>query len=225
MTCKANGKISPSMMCCELGGIKNTLAQFQACGIEYLHIDVMDGVYVPNLALGTDYIRNLRELSPIPMDIHLMIVNPEAKLDWFDIREGDYVAVHYESTPHIHYAIMKLKQKGAKIMLALNPGTPICCLEELADDLNGVLVMTVNPGFAGQAMVEQTLAKITRVREWLDSHGHSDVEIEVDGNVSFQNARRMRGAGADIFVAGTSSIFTSELTLPDAIEKLRGAII
>lgn len=218
------GKISPSMMCCDLCELKPTLEQFELLGIEYLHIDIMDGVYVPNYTLGTDYVRMLRGCTDIPMDLHLMIMNPEAKLDWFDIRPGDYVSVHYESTLHIHRAIQKIKEKGAKAMLAINPGTPAACVGELADELDGVLVMTVDPGFAGQTMVPQTLKKLAELKKWLKKSGHENLEVEVDGNVSYENAKKMRESGADIFVAGTSSIFTKQASLEQSIRRLRDVI-
>ena len=217
-------KISPSMMCCDPMQLKETLREFEKSGIDYLHIDIMDGIYVPNYALGIDYVRMLRTYTDIPMDIHLMIRAPENKLDWFPLCSQDYVSVHVESTPHIHRALKKIKEKGAKAMLALNPGTPICCIEEVAEDLNGVLIMTVDPGFAGQTLVPQTLQKISRTKAWLCENGYNAVEVEVDGNVSFSNAEKMRAAGADIFVAGTSSIFTRAMPLMESIAKLRQCI-
>ena len=218
-------KIAPSMMCADLLRLGEQLRDLEAGGVEYLHIDVMDGVFVQNYTLGTDYIRNLRALSKIPLDIHLMIVEPERKLDWFDFRPGDYVSIHAESTAHAQRALQKIRDRGAKPMLALNPATPLAVVEEVADDLDAVLLMTVNPGFAGQKLVPQTLGKLARLRAWLDEHGYSGVEIEVDGNVSFENARKMRAAGANIFVAGSSSLFMAEKTLPEATEELRQAIL
>jgi ribulose-phosphate 3-epimerase len=219
------GKIAPSMMCAGLCNLREYLDTFKLLSIEYLHVDVMDGVFVPNIQLGTDYIRKLRQESDIPLDIHLMITQPESKLDWFDIQPNEYVSVHYESTVHVQRCLQKIKDKGAKTMLALNPCTPLCVLEDVACDLDAVLIMTVNPGYAGQALVVQTLKKIERLKKWLIDNGYPDVEIEVDGNVSFENAFKMRMAGADIFVAGSSSVFYKELRLEQAIEKLRKNIL
>lgn len=219
-----NGKIAPSMMCAPLFEIAQVVHTFEQCGIEYLHLDIMDGAFVPNYTLGTDYARQLRKLTSIPLDIHLMINEPERKLDWFDPQPGEYVSVHYESTPHIHRAIARIKAAGAKAMVALNPGTPVSVVEDLIPDLDAVLIMTVNPGFAGQKMIPQTLEKISRLRSFLNERGGERVEIEVDGNVSFENAEKMCRAGADIYVAGTASIFTSAMPMTDAIARLRAVI-
>ena len=213
------GKISPSLMCADFLNLRKDIELFEKTGIEYLHIDIMDGEFVPNFTLGTDYIKALHRETHIPLDIHLMIGNPENKLDWFELREGDFVSVHYESTRHIQRCLQKIRDKGAKPMLALNPGTPLLVLEDLIPDIEGVLIMTVNPGFAGQKLIPSTLDKIRRLKEM-----NYNLEIEVDGNVSFENAKKMRAAGADIFVAGTSSIFIDGANPEKNIEKLREVI-
>lgn len=218
------GKLSPSMMCASLFEIKKYIGVFESNNIEYLHIDVMDGSFVPNYTLGTDYIKQIRKLTWIPLDIHLMIERPEDKIDWFDIKPNEYVSIHYESTPHVQRAIDKIRSCGAKPMIAINPATPISAIEYLSDDINAVLVMTVNPGFAGQKLIPQTLKKIEELKKWLKSISRDDIEIEVDGNVSFENAEKMRKAGADIFVAGTSSIFTDQIEIDEAIKIFRKTI-
>lgn len=216
--------ISPSMMCVDICNIKYYLDKFTSEHIPYLHIDVMDGSFVPNYQLGTDYIKQLRRVSTIPLDIHLMIKEPEYKLEWFDIHENEFVSVHYESTPNIHRAVSYIKKLGAKPMVALNPGTPVTAVEYLLPDISGILLMTVNPGFAGQTMITQMLNKIEDTKRLLLRKNLDNVVIEVDGNVSFENARKMKQAGADMFVAGTASIFNSKLEIGDAIEKFRQAI-
>lgn len=221
---KMNGKISPSMMCADLFRLRETLDVFEKTGIEYLHVDVMDGRFVPNFTLGTDYCAALKKASPIPLDLHLMVERPEEKLDWFPIGKGDLVSVHAESTNHLQKVLTAIRAKGAKAAVALNPATPLTALEYVADCLDAVLVMTVNPGFAGQKLVPATLRKITDLREWLAAHGCPDAEIEVDGNVSYENARLMREAGADVFVAGTSSVFRKDTDLESGIRALREAI-
>lgn len=217
-------QISPSIMCADLMNVRPVLREFEKNGIEYVHVDIMDGTFVPNFTLGTDFVKILKAETSIPVDIHLMIERPENKLEWFDFGEGDYVAVHYESTPHLHKAVMIIKNRGAKAMVAINPATPINVLEAILDDIDAVLVMTVNPGFAGQKLVRSTLKKITELREYLDSNGYPDIEIEVDGNVSFENATLMSKAGANIFVAGTSSVFAKGMTLSEGTKKLRESI-
>lgn len=217
-------KISPSMMCADIMNMKQVLDTFEKTGIEYLHIDIMDGHFVPNFTLGTDYCKILKKNTRIPLDIHMMVENPETKLDWFPMGEGDYVSVHVESTRHLQRVLSMIRAKGAKPMVAINPATPISAIEHVLDDIDGVLVMTVNPGFAGQKLVPATLKKITSLRKYLDENGYENVEIEVDGNVSFENAKKMRAAGADIFVAGTSSVFTDKFSLEEGIGKLREVI-
>lgn len=216
--------ISPSLMCASIADYGRTLDTFEKEGIELLHIDVMDGEFVPNFQLGTAFIEQVRKMSSIPLDIHLMINRPEDKLDWFNIREGEWVSIHYESTNHVQRALSRIHDKGARTMLALNPATPLCVIEEVLDDCDAVLLMTVNPGFAGQALIPSTLGKISRLRRMLDERGRSDILIEVDGNVSFENAKRMSEAGANIFVAGSSSVFHRELTLAEGIRKLRESV-
>ena len=212
-------KISPSMMCCDFLRLKEQLALMEKNKIEYLHVDIMDGSFVPNYTLGTDFIRQMHKATDIPLDLHLMIDEPENKLDWFTFGTRDIVSVHWESTKHLQRVLQQIRNRGAKAFVALNPATPIRMIENVLDDLDGVLVMTVNPGFAGQKLIPACLKKIADLRAYLDQNGKGDMEIEVDGNVSFENARLMRQAGADIFVAGTSSIFQGDME--ENIEKLR----
>ena len=216
--------ISPSLMCADFMNLGDELKKLEKGNIEYLHVDIMDGVYVPNYTLGTDFVKRLHAATDIPLDIHLMIDEPTAKLDWFELCEGDYVSVHYESCTHIQRALNLIRERGARPMLALNPGTPLTVLEELMPYIDGVLIMTVNPGFSGQKLVTSTLGKITRCRELLDRNGYTEVDIECDGNVSFENAKLMKEADANIFVAGTSSIYSKADTLENNLARLRAAI-
>lgn len=214
--------IAPSIMCIsEWHDTRNIFRQLKVNGIAMIHADVMDGKFVPNLMLGTESIKHLREVTDIPLDIHMMVEKPEEKLDWFDIQPGEYVSVHAESTRHLQRTLAKIADYGAHPMVALNPATPLCMLEDVLDDVSGVLLMTVNPGFAGQKLVPQTLGKITRLRELLDKTGHEEVFIEVDGNVSFENAPKMYHAGARAFVCGTSSIFGKNGSIEENIAKFK----
>ena len=216
--------ISPSLMCADFLHLGDELVKLEKNGIEYLHIDIMDGEFVPNYTLGIDFIKKLKAATKIPLDVHMMVTRPENKLDWIPFGEGDYVSVHYEASVHLHRALSMIRARGGKPMLALNPGTPLSVIEEVLPDLDAILVMTVNPGFAGQKLVETTLDKIRRLRKYLDDNGYGHVEIECDGNVSFENAKKMRAAGANIFVAGTSSIYAKDGSFEENIQKLREAI-
>lgn len=221
---KSVKKIAPSMMCANFLNLGKDIRIFERNGIEYLHIDIMDGHFTPNFTLGTDYCKKLKEASYISLDIHLMITEPERKLDWFAFGEGDYVSIHYESTVHVQRALKKINSMGGKPMIALNPATPIFMLDNILDDIDAVLIMTVNPGYAGQDLIPAMIGKIKELREYLDLSGHESVEIEVDGNVSFENAKIMSEAGANIFVAGSSSVFKAGVCLEDNIKSLRTAI-
>jgi ribulose-phosphate 3-epimerase len=216
-------KLTPSMMCADLFQLAGIIHTFEEQRIPYLHMDVMDGSFVPNLMMGTDTIRQIRKFTSIPLDIHLMIEDPGDKLEWFEPRPGDYISIHAEAAGHLQRALGKIRSLGAKPMAALNPATPLTAIEEVLPDVDGVLVMTVNPGFAGQKLVPQTLDKIRRLRAMLDERGLEKVEIEVDGNVTLENALKMRAAGADIFVAGTSCLFRPG-RLEDHIKAFYGQV-
>lgn len=197
-------KLAPSMMCCDLLSVREQLHMMQESRIDLLHMDIMDGSFVPNIALGACFIEQVKRASDIPLDLHFMMEYPERFMGSLPIGEGDYVSIHYESTKHVQRVLAMAKSLGARVLLAVNPATPVLSVSEVLDDIDGVLVMTVNPGFAGQKMVPNSIEKIKRVRAFLDENGRSDAEIQVDGNVSIPNALRMKEAGANIFVLGTA---------------------
>lgn len=217
--------IAPSVMCVpQWQDIGPMLRTMKDAGIDLLHVDVMDGHFVPNLMLGTEAIRQLRRISPIPLDLHLMVERPEDMLDWFDIAPGESVAVHAESTCHLQGVLRRIRDRGAHPVAAVNPSTPLSAVEEVLPDVDGILVMTVNPGFAGQKLIPQTVDKVARLRALLDRSGFSHVRIGTDGNVSFENAVKLRGAGADAFVCGTASLFSGRGELPDLIARMRDCV-
>ena len=219
------GEISASMMCSDLVNLKETLKIFEDEGVEYLHIDMMDGIFVPNFGLGVDYIRSIRELTTIPLDLHMMIKDPEYKFQWIGIKETDIVSVHYESTFQVQRALDYLQPYGCKRFLAINPATPISALEEVLDYIDGINILMVNPGFAGQKMVPSTVKKVQKISDMLRGEKHTDVIMEVDGNITIENAAMLRNYGASIFVAGTSSVFKFGLDYyRENIGKLRNAI-
>lgn len=204
-------KISASMMCSDLIDLKETIRIFEEEEIEYLHIDMMDGSFVPNFGLGVDYIRGLRKLTNIPLDIHLMVKDPEYKFQWIGIQPTDSVSIHYESTFQVQRALDYLVPYGCKRFLAINPATPVSALEEVLDYIDGINLLMVNPGFAGQKIVPSTIKKAQKVANLLRQAGREDIILEVDGNITPENGRILRDIGASIFVGGTSSIFRNGL--------------
>lgn len=208
----SESKISASMMCADLINLRDIIRIFENEGIQYLHIDVMDGEFVPNFGLGVDYIRGLRELTNIPLDLHLMIKDPEYKLQWIGIKKDDIVSIHYESTYQVQRVLDWLAPFGCKRFLAINPATPIYVLEEVLDYIDGINLLMVNPGFAGQKIVPSTLKKAIRLQEFLKEREKDDIIIEVDGNITLENGIMLRKSGASIFVCGTSSIFKGDVS-------------
>lgn len=204
-------EISASMMCSDLIDLKETIRIFEEEGIEFLHIDMMDGNFVPNFGLGVDYVRGLRKLTQIPLDIHLMVKDPEYKLQWIGIHSSDTVSIHYESTFQVQRALDYLEPFGCKRFLAINPATPVSALEEVLEYIDGINLLMVNPGFAGQKIVPSTMRKAQKVADLLKREGKDNIIIEVDGNITPENARKLRAIGASRFVAGTSAIFKGQL--------------
>lgn len=218
------GKISASMMCASIDKIFYYLTEFKKSNLEYLHIDIMDGKFVPNLALGTDYVKSLRRITDIAFDYHFLVNNPLEKMSWFEIKEGDQVAFHYENNDRIQECIDFLTRLGAKKFIAINPDTDFHVLDKYFSQLDGILVMTVYPGFAGKHLVLNTIDKVEKLRKYLDEIG-LNLDIEVDGNISIENARILYGKGANIFVAGSSSLFKKcELQVEEIIAEKRKAI-
>ena len=220
-----NGKISASMMCADLVHLKETIKVFEEEAVDYLHIDVMDGEFVPNFGLGVDYIRGLRELTNIPLDLHLMILNPEYKLQWLGIKDTDIVSIHYESTYQVQRALDWLKPFGCKRFLAINPATPVYVLEEVLDYIDGINLLMVNPGFAGQNIVPSTIRKAEKLNNFLKEQDRNDIIVEVDGNITTHHAQVLHSLGASLFVAGSSSVFSGDKSdLRNNIEAFKTAI-
>lgn len=214
-------KLSASMMCANYLNLSKDLEELEKAKIDYLHIDVMDGEFVPNFQLGTDYVKALRNASKIPIDIHLMVNRPENHIESFGLLPGDIMSVHQETTRHLQRTLRLIKDHGAMASVAINPATPLSVLDYVLEDIDVVLIMTVNPGFAGQKLVPSTIQKISDTRIYLDNKGYSNITIEVDGNCSFDNVPRMSKAGAQIFVVGSSSVFNKNFTITEAANLLR----
>ena len=218
-------KIAPSLMCIDLMNIEHELRILENAKVDYLHVDIMDNHFVPNITLSFDFIHELRKITAIPLDIHLMINNPENSFHYLkDCSPEDIICIHYEATTHVHRALGMIKDLGAKVGIALNPGTPIGVIEDLLPDLDTVLIMTVNPGFAGQKLIPSTLDKIARLRNMLDESGYPNILIEVDGNVSFENARLMHKKEQIFYVGGSSSIFHKGSSIIENCHRFREII-
>lgn len=217
-------KISASIMCGDFLNLSRVVKDIEESSIELIHVDVMDGNFVPNLAFGPDFCKALRKVTDVPLDIHLMVNRPEDYIDLFQPKPGEYISIHAETTNHPQRLLSQIKKYGAKPAVALNPATSLQVLEYLLPDTDMVLIMTVNPGFAGQKLFPQIIDKIERCRDFLDRKGYPEVEIEVDGNVSFENAERMKAAGANIFVSGSSGVFSSSISFSQAVSEYRQCI-
>lgn len=214
-------KLEASLACANIKNLQADIEQLNAAGIDYLHIDIMDGKFVPNFALDFSIMRAARELSNIPQECHLMVVEPERYIDRTVAAGAEYVAIHVEATYHVQRALQQIRDAGAKSGIALNPATPLTNLEYILDDIDMVTVMTVNPGFVGQKLIPAMLRKIKDVRALLDSTGHDQVEIQVDGNVSFEHIPAMVEAGATMLVGGTSSVFHKDYSIQEAVTAVR----
>ena len=214
--------ISPSLMCADLLRLGDERKALEKAGADYHHIDVMDGEFVPNIQIGTATVQAVRRVAGIPLDIHLMIKSPEDKLGYFGIAKGDAVSVHYESTRRPEEALARIRKLGASALLAVNPETPVSVCERFAGLLDGILIMTVHPGHAGQKLIPETLDKISEAKALLCRFGKPGGIVEVDGNVSYENAAIMKKEGANMLVCGSSSIFDGEYGYAEAIQILKG---
>lgn len=216
-------KISASIMCIDWLNAGQQLQILSDEGIDFLHWDVIDGRFAADFTMGSSIINMLRERSTIKSDYHLMVEEPNGLFDTFEISPGDIFTIHQECCRNLHRDVVSLRRKGARVGVALSPGTPLEALEYVIEDIDVVLVMTVNPGFMGQKLVPQTIRKIEKLRQLIDDM-KLDTEISVDGNANYENIPKMVAAGADILVGGSSGLFRRDMPLPDAIARLRDAV-
>lgn len=213
--------LSASIMCADLLNMEKSIRELERAGIDYLHVDIMDGSFVPNITLGFDLINAIKKVTDIPLDVHMMVNEPSEFVDLMNLSADDILCVHYESELHIARTLEKIKNKGIKAGLAINPGTPVESFRYLTELIDMALVMTVNPGFAGQKIVPFAQRKVRDTRALLDSLGGENILIEVDGNISPENGVKMSEAGADIFVLGTSALFLKDKDMKEAADSLR----
>ena len=214
--------IAPSILSADFGRLGHQVAEAEAAGADLIHVDVMDGHFVPNITVGPLVVRALRPVTHLPLQVHLMIEQPERYIDEFVRAGADAVIVHVETCPHLDRTLEQIREAGALPEVVLNPATPLVMIEEVLDQVESVLVMTVNPGFGGQKLIPSTLDKVRRLRRILDERGRR-CRIEVDGGINLSTLREVVAAGADVLVMG-AAIFEGEGNIATTIHRLRAAL-
>lgn len=201
-------KLAPSLLSADFADLKNEISKIEKGGADYLHLDVMDGIFVPNITFGAPLIKKIRKVTEIPFDVHLMVDRPERFIKDFVHAGADIITVHQEATTHLHRTIQEIKSQGVLAGVSLNPATPLETLEHIIDDLDLILIMTVNPGFGGQSFIESMEDKIRVLRKLINDR-KPNIILQVDGGVNLDNVTRIKDLGVDLVVAG-SAIFNSD---------------
>ena len=215
-------KLAPSILSADFGRLGEQVAEVDRAGADYIHVDVMDGRFVPNLTIGPVVVQGIRGSTNLPLDVHMMVVEPERLVEDFAKAGADHLIVQAEACPHLHRVLQQIREVGCKAGVAINPGTSLSAIEEVLPLLDVVLVMSVNPGFGGQKLIPETVGKVVRMRRILDEGGYS-AELQVDGGVNEATARTMVEAGATVLVAG-SAVFNDKESVADAIDHLRASL-
>lgn len=220
---RRRGLLAPSILAADFTRLGDEIALAEAGGADWIHVDVMDGHFVPNLTMGPSIVKACRRATDLPLDVHLMVENPEQFVDAFADAGASGLTVHIETCPHIHQTIQMIKTHDLRAGVVLNPGTPISSLEDIVIDVDLILIMTVNPGFGGQVFIENSYKRIEQARVLCQSRASSDVFIEVDGGIDRSTIEKAYHAGADVFVAGTA-IFHHPEGAKAGVEELRGLL-
>lgn len=215
--------LSASLMCIDWLNAGEQLKALENSKIDYLHIDVIDGNFAPDFTMGSSIINSFREKTKLPFDHHMMIEEPSRLFDAFKVEQNDIYTIHQETSRNLHRDLVTIRRMGAKVGIALSPGTPLDALEYVIEDANVILLMTVDPGYKGQPLVPQTLRKVEKLRKMINDM-KLDLQVSVDGNVNPQYIPEMVGAGADILVLGSSGLFRKDVSIPDALEKIYESI-
>lgn len=213
-------KLAPSLLAADFADMKEGIALMEKVGVDYLHCDVMDGVFVPNISFGFQMIEDIKKRTSIPLDVHLMIARPDDYVERFARAGADMITFHVEATHHVQRVLSVIRSCGIGAGVALNPATPLDTVKYILDDVDMILLMSVNPGFGGQSFIPAVKGKITELREMINQMGR-DIDIEVDGGLSVDNAQEIARAGASVLVAG-SAIFEADDPMATA-EAIRGA--
>ena len=213
-------KISASLICADPLNLESDIRQLEAAGVDMLHLDIMDGSFVPNLAIGLGTVKALRRITSLPLDCHLMVYNPEKYIDILAEAGVTNFTVHYEAVTHLQRTLAQIREAGMKAGVALNPSTPLSALDYILDDISLVTLMSVNPGFYGQKFIPAILGKIRDARQYMDSCGYPDIDILIDGNVSFENIPSLVEAGATMLVGGSYSAFRKGLSIAESMAKM-----
>ncbi|MGV8026471.1 MAG: ribulose-phosphate 3-epimerase [Anaerolineaceae bacterium] len=216
--------LGASLMCADYLNLERDIRLLELSGIDYLHFDVMDGHFVPNFGLNLDLLKNARKITNLPINVHLMIDNAADYIDAYIDAGCNSLSFHQEPTYHIQGLLQRIKDRGVKAGIALNPATPLNTLEYILSDLDFVLIMTVNPGFAGQVLVPATLEKISNLKKIILKNS-LNIDIQVDGNVSFENIPNMVEAGATMLVGGTSSLFVKDMGISESAQRVFSLLI
>jgi ribulose-phosphate 3-epimerase len=216
-------KIAPSILSADFARLGDEIRALEVGGADYVHVDVMDGHFVPNITIGPLVVEAVRKVTEMPLDVHLMIENPDQYIPDFAKAGADIITVHYEAVPHLHRTVQLIHSLGKKAGVSLNPATPVSSLEVILDELDLVLLMSVNPGFGGQNFIPSCLPKIEALRKEIDRRG-LNIELEIDGGVKPANIASIAGAGADVFVAGSAVFGTPDYQATIAeLRRLAGA--